>query len=233
MRAVVAGLGLLLAACGPAQAPTVAPRPPDPIPAPGHIAPGLVPLPCEETGPLRPVLGGYCVRQRHYVTDRAEKALQRAAKAVAAKHPGSTVLFMEASWPTGVRPMPPHHSHGDGRQIDLALFYADDAGRPLERPPTKSGYRASEPPRRESERVCKGVRSAKNDWADPPADRPWRLDETRTRDMIRVLSADPAVRRIFLEPHLKTRLGFARDPKVRFAGCRAARHDDHIHVDFR
>jgi hypothetical protein len=40
------------------------------------------------------------------------------------------------------------------------------------------------------------------------------------------------VRRVFIEPHLKARLDLARLSKVRFAGCRAARHDDHIHVDF-
>ena len=68
---------------------------------------------------------------------------------------------------------------------------------------------------------------------DPPADRAWRLDEDRTRDLLALLVADPRVRRIFVEPHLKTRLGFDGNAKVRFAGCQAARHDDHVHVDFR
>ena len=47
------------------------------------------------------------------------------------------------------------------------------------------------------------------------------------------LLAERRVRRIFLEPHLKRRLGYAEDGRVRFAGCHAARHDDHVHVDFR
>ena len=233
MRAAAAFLALLLAACGPAETPAVAPRAPAPIPTPERIAPGLVALSCEESGPLRPVLRGYCVRQRHYVTGRAEKALRRAAEAVARRYPDAVVRYMEASWPEGVRPMPPHLSHGDGRQIDLTLFYADREGRPLPSSPAKSGYGANEPPRHEGERACKGGRTTKNDRPDPPKDRTWRLDDARTAELVRQLSKDPAVRRIFLEPHLKARLGFARDPKVRFAGCQAARHDDHIHVDFR
>jgi len=67
---------------------------------------------------------------------------------------------------------------------------------------------------------------------DPPASRAWRLDEARTRTLIRAFADDRRVRRVFIEPHLKARLGFAGNAKVRFAGCQAARHDDHLHVDF-
>ena len=50
---------------------------------------------------------------------------------------------------------------------------------------------------------------------------------------MQALLAERHVRRIFVEPHLKRRLGFAGEARVRFAGCSAARHDDHLHVDFR
>lgn len=130
--------------------------------------------------------------------------------------------------------MPPHLSHGDGRQVDLALFYVDLRGRPLAGPPTPSGYRAFEPPLKNSDRRCTGAtkRPPKIDAPDPPRDRAWRLDEVRTAALVRLLAADPRVRRIFIEPHLKARLGLTHLAKVRFAGCQAARHDDHIHIDF-
>lgn len=200
----------------------------------GAVAPGLVALPCASGGALRPHSRGYCLGQRHYVTLPARTALLSAAEELRRRHPDAAITYMSASWPIGRRPMPPHLSHGDGRQIDLALFYVDRDGRPLARPPTTTGYGAYEPPKREADRSCAGAerRARRNDGADPAAERRWRLDEARTRALIQVLSADPGVRRIFLEPHLKTRLGFARDRKVRFAGCRAARHDDHLHVDF-
>jgi len=38
------------------------------------------------------------------------------------------------------------------------------------------------------------------------------------------------VAKILLEPHMVKRLGVA-SPLIRFQGCRAARHDDHIHVE--
>ena len=207
------------------------------LPARADVSPaGLKPLPCR-TGPLQPVDRGYCARQRHYVTPAVGAALAEAAAAVSRRHPGAVVRYMEASWPSGVRPMPPHLSHGDGRQIDLALFYEDRRGHALPKPPKAPdprltpGYGAYEPPRPGTERVCAGQRTP-HDRPDPPASRTWRLNEARTAELVRRLADDPRVRRIFIEPHLKARLGFQREGKVRFAGCAAARHDDHIHVDF-
>ena len=187
---------------------------------------GLVALPCNEAGPLRPADTVYCRKARHYVTPAAREARER---------PGAVVRYMEASWPRGVRPMPPHRSHGDGRQIDVAIFYEDRAGRALDRPPPAPnvrllrGYGAYEPPRQEAERVCVGGPASA---PDPPAARGWRLDAARTQALVDALLAERSVRRIFLEPHLKRRLGYASDNRVRFAGCAAARHDDHLHVDF-
>ena len=130
--------------------------------------------------------------------------------------------------------MPPHLSHGDGKEIDLALLYLGSGGTPLPGPPTVDplGYQAYEPPRWESERACRGGARGANERPDPPPNRNWRLDEVRTRFMINTFANDVRVRRIFIEPHLKSRLGFANNSKIRFAGCAAGRHDDHFHVDF-
>lgn len=227
---VAAAAALVLGVAAPAAREAVD-RPPV-APTAAKVAPGLVALPCVGDSPITPVAPVYCRRDRHYVTERAKASLEAAAATVAKRFPGAQVQYMDASWPAGRRPMPPHRSHGDGRQIDITLFYVDRDGRPLQRPPTRNGYEAYEPPRFERERVCVGQRAPHNDGKDPPQDRAWRLDEARTRELVRTLAADPRVRRVFLEPHLKTRLGFGSNPKVRFAGCAAARHDDHIHVDF-
>ena len=224
-------MAFLFAAC---DRPT--PRVSQPVRVAGSIpvTTGLVPLPCVDDSPLRPHTRGYCLIQRHYVRAGPRAALMEAAAKLAGRYPGSSVRYMEASWPIGRRPMPPHLSHGDGRQVDLALFYVDLAGRPIGGPPTRSGYGACEPPRKTGDRRCTGAtaRPSKIDAPDPPKDRTWRLDEARTAAVVRLLAADPRVRRIFIEPHLKARLGLSGLGKVRFAGCQAARHDDHIHVDF-
>lgn len=224
---LMVSMAACLAGCGP-------PAPAKPRPVPTFVAPGLVALPCGEAGPLRPHTAGYCLLQRHYVRAAPRAALLKVATSLEARFPGTALRYMEASWPIGTRPMPPHLSHGDGRQADLSLFYVDLKGRPLAATPTRSGYSAFEPPLKNSDRRCTGAtkRSPKVDAPDPPADRRWRLDEVRTAAMVRLLAADPRVRRIFIEPHLKARLGLSGLGKVRFAGCRAARHDDHLHVDF-
>ena len=45
----------------------------------------------------------------------------------------------------------------------------------------------------------------------------------------RLLSRDPRIGKIFLEPHLAAQFGSGA-PKIRFQGCAAALHDDHIHI---
>ncbi|ASY71232.1 hypothetical protein [Sinorhizobium fredii] len=60
----------------------------------------------------------------------------------------------------------------------------------------------------------------------------WSLEEQRTREAIRWLSDEGrgfGVEKIFVEPHLAQRLGVSAE-NIRFQGCRAARHDDHIHM---
>jgi hypothetical protein len=50
--------------------------------------------------------------------------------------------------------------------------------------------------------------------------------------MVNFFAADPSIEKVFIEPHLKNRLQLT-SPKVRFQGCHAARHDDHVHVQVR
>ncbi len=58
----------------------------------------------------------------------------------------------------------------------------------------------------------------------------YKLDEERTRELVRLFAEDKSVRKILIEPHLKSRLKLGQYDKIRFQGCKAARHDDHIHV---
>jgi hypothetical protein len=105
---------------------------------------GLVPLPCRAAH-LRPASPLYCLLKRNYVTPQARDVIVKAADAMALRYPRSVVVYMDASGPDGHRPFAPHLSHGDGREIDLALFYDDLHGHLLPRPPSLSGYGAYEP----------------------------------------------------------------------------------------
>jgi hypothetical protein len=146
-------------------------------------------------------------------------ALLAAAGRVAKAQPGAVVLYMDASWPQATRPMPPHLSHGDGREVDLAVFFQRPDGRAMaarrRSPATTPSSRRGRPPSG-SASGCRAAPAAR------PAGHPaLALDAARTAALVRELSAERHVRRIFIEPHLKARLGFGRDAKVRFAGCQA------------
>ena len=54
------------------------------------------------------------------------------------------------------------------------------------------------------------------------------FDLKRTAFFIRLLTQDANIKKIFIEPHLKTRMRL-KHAKIRFHGCHAVRHDDHIH----
>jgi hypothetical protein len=57
------------------------------------------------------------------------------------------------------------------------------------------------------------------------------LEPDRITTAMDWLIADGLVGKVFLEPHLTQAIGLSA-PKLRFQGCRAARHDDHIHFQF-
>jgi hypothetical protein len=50
-----------------------------------------------------------------------------------------------------------------------------------------------------------------------------------TKILIEGLLKNKTLGKLFIEPHLKQRLNLT-DSRVRYHGCRAVRHDDHIHI---
>ena len=178
-----------------------------------------------------------CVLNRHYATPAVRAELMRIADRLATDFPGARVSYLDAAFPflDGV-PLPPHLTHRDGRKVDIALFFvAPDSGRPLPgHAPSPIGYWGYVPPRPGEPSPCAGRDSWLRwdfAWLQPLLPES-ELDAARTRALVQRLAASPRVVRIFLEPHLRQRLAVLH-PKVRFQGCAAARHDDHIHVSFR
>ena len=122
--------------------------------------------------------------------------------------------------------MLPHLSHDDGEKADLAFFYRDETGYLPGATRSPIGYFAFEA----------GPTDCTPRWPTlrwdfgflQPLWRDYALDEERMAAVIRILSSDERVGKTFIEPHLVQSLQVAH-PRVRFQGCRAARHDDHIH----
>lgn len=186
-------------------------------------------LPCFGS-PLRMQSAVYCVTMRNYVTPELADVAQNAAEAIERAFPGTVTLALDGSFPFGDRfPLLPHLSHDDGEKLDFAFFYASAQGAYLPgRTRSPVGYWAFEtleaetcPPATLTLRW--GMR-----WMQPILpDRP--LEPDRTRALIQHLAQDDRVAKLFVEPPLAAELGVA-DEKIRFQGCRAARHDDHIHI---
>ncbi len=186
-------------------------------------------LPCFGE-PLRMQSPLYCALNRHYVTPELADVAEDAAAQMAATQPGTVTLALDGGFPflTGM-PLIPHLSHDDGEKLDFAFFYTDPQGIYL---PGKTrsplGYFAFEKTPPETCPANTLTLRWRFAWLQPLLpDRPF--DGPRTTALITHLTTDPRVGKIFVEPPLATRLGLTH-PKIRFQGCRAARHDDHIHI---
>lgn len=153
---------------------------------------------------------------------------------VAAAHPGTHVSYLDGAFPFPGVPLLPHLSHGDGRKLDLALFYVDRAGRPLDVGGSPLGYFGYIQPPRPRDAACP-ARWLDLRWDLAPLQAwlmPDALDRERTGRLVATAARHPAIGRGLLEPHLQRALGL-RSPGLRFQGCGAARHDDHLHVQLR
>lgn len=154
--------------------------------------------------------------------------------------PGTLTQALDASFPfLDGFPLLPHLSHNDGNKLDLTLYYGDPSTGEYIRGKTRSpiGYWGFERPERGAELPCAG----RHDIVTGRWDMGWFqifnsvvvLDGSRTRAALEWLTAQDegrkaGVTKVFIEPHLANSLGVKADI-LRFQGCRAARHDDHIH----
>lgn len=212
IAATAAGYALLTAAIVPALAPLS----------------GRMKIPCALTTTVS------CALNRNYARPDLVGLTLRLNQALAARYPGSGVTVLDANFPfLDAFPLIPHLSHDDGNKVDLAFFYRDaSSGAPIPSgSPSPIGYFHFQQPHAGEAQPCAGrVTPLRWDFAWAQPDQPaWQLDAERTQAMIQWWQAQPEVTRIFVEPYLAQRLGVAAG-KVRFQGCQAARHDDHVHV---
>ncbi len=200
---------------------------------------GRVPLPCERSSDmfLQPATRWTCFLSRRYVAPELKTKLTALATAMDKQFPGHITYYLDSGFPFAKVPMLPHRTHRKGRQVDLSFAYTVEINSqklPTE-PPSPFGYWAFEQPGPDDEQPCANKQSLWR-WNLPGMALflyEAKLDEARTKTLIEWLVNDtesPIVKRVLLEPHLRTRLGLTSE-KVRFQGCKAARHDDHVHVE--
>lgn len=185
---------------------------------------------------LKPAYYFYCLANRHYV----KPALRKSILEVADQMPEEVVLvYLDANFPfwDGF-PLLPHLSHNDGKKLDLVFIYRNRSNQKLaNRALSWLGYGLVEGPQsgeHDQPKTC----ASKGYWqynllskfTPQYSVKNYQFDVPLNKKLIQQLSRQARIQKIFIEPHLKTRLGLQSNSKVRFHGCQAVRHDDHIHI---
>lgn len=194
------------------------------------IAPifGREPLPCISDGAIQMQSKMYCALNRQYVTPELKEVLIDYATKMKGKFPDTNTLVLDANFPfLSSFPLLPHLSHSDGRKADLAFYYSAENKYLTGATRSPIGYFAFEggPSDCPSNTISLrwNMTWLQDLWPN------YQLDTSRMTAALQLLSDDDRIGKIFIEPHLKDRFG-AQSDKIRFQGCRAARHDDHIHI---
>lgn len=202
---------------------------------------GRVPLPMTETSHLQPLNILTCFLNRNYVRPELKQTAFEVTNQMNDKFPGTTTNYLDANFPFIDKfPLIPHLSHNDGKKLDLSFCYRD----------TKTSEQTNECPSFIGYGICEEPRPDEKNTADFCADKGyWQysfltkvisqdskqnftFDSDKTKELVNLFATQPTIGKIFIEPHLKARLNLTSD-KIRFHGCQAVRHDDHIHVQLK
>lgn len=192
---------------------------------------GREPLPwfASDRCPIQPRNIGYCLLFRNYVSGDLLQVLKDVSTRHVQRYPNESLDYLDACFPffNGF-PLLPHLSHDDGKKVDLCFGYTNKDGSWCQSP-SPIGYWIYESPREDEYQPC-GSSLLRWDFDFLQGMNRHRLfDQRRTRSIIQLLVDHDAVEKILVEPHLKIRMNISSN-KVRFQGCRAARHDDHLHL---
>jgi len=199
---------------------------------------GRVPMPVLQQGSIKPLNIITCILNRHYVRPQLKKAVVDVSNQMVIKYPGTIVSYLDAGFPfINKFPLFPHLSHNDGKKIDLAFFYTDSkTGVQTNTTPSPIGYGISEAPAPgeiNMAEVCANqgyIMYSMLSKLVPQGNKQYYVfDPARTKDMVLHFASNKSIGKIFIEPHLKIRMHLTSD-KIRFQGCRAVRHDDHVHI---
>jgi len=178
------------------------------------------------------------ILNRNYVRPTLNTLLKNTAEEL--KGTGITINYLDANFPFIDKfPLLPHLSHNDGKKIDLSLIYETRDGNISNKQKSNSGYGFFEDPRpNEPDQIKKCLDSGYFQYDFPKyltlgtTNKDLQFSEKGTKGLILAILKRKDLGKIFIEPHLKARLKLA-DNKVRYHGCRAVRHDDHIHLQLK
>ncbi|MEM6830713.1 MAG: hypothetical protein AAGA66_01235 [Bacteroidota bacterium] len=195
---------------------------------------GRVPLPLSNPA-LKPATSFTWLANRHYVKPALLNLLEDTAEDVPT---GVAIVYLEANFPfIDGFPLIGHLSHNDGEKVDLAFVYSNSEGTYLNDGKSFSGYGIVEPPFKtevDQPAICEGKRywqyslTTQFTWIE--RSKTYQFDNEANKHLLTQLALDGRTGKIFIEPHLRDRLGLSQLRKMRYHGCHSSRHDDHIHL---
>jgi len=208
------------------------------------IVPGIAPIfgreKIKETEFIKAHSFFYKLANRNYVRPELNNAIERIANEFENQHNGAKLIYLDANFPFIDKfPLFPHLSHNDGKKIDVSLIYENQNGQLTNKKPSISGYGVYESPtKKEYDQiiVCKN----KGNWQyDFPKymtlgkiNKDIVFSKNGTQKLINLIVKQNEIGKLFIEPHLKNRMNL-KSGKVKFHGCQAVRHDDHIHFQLK
>ena len=186
---------------------------------------------------MRPANYATVLLCRNYVSRTMNQVLGEVSAELANDRPDIVISYLDGNFPfLNGFPLWPHLSHDDGNKLDLGFIYKNEQGDVTRLQKSVSGYGVYEPPRPGEQNTWRHCRSEGYFWYDYPRYLTFgtlhpelQVDPEATAFVVRLLLRQATVEKIFIEPHLANRWHL-QHPKIRFHGCGAVRHDDHIHL---
>ncbi len=208
------------------------------------IIPNLAPIfgreKIKETDFLKAHSFFYKLANRNYVRPELNKTIGQIASEIENQNSGIKMIYLDANFPFIDKfPLLPHLSHNDGKKIDISLIYENQNKELTNKKPSVSGYGVYEKPTAneyDQNAVCKNRGNWQYDFPKyltlGTINKEIEFSENGTREIVELILKQKNIGKLFIEPHLKKRLNLTNG-KVRFHGCQAVRHDDHIHFQLK
>lgn len=175
---------------------------------------------------------------RNYVKPELNSLLIKTSNKL--KNTNVKIHYLDANFPFFDNfPLLPHLSHNDGNKIDLSLIYENPDGTISKKQKSISGYGVfTKPMKSEQNQIQKCLNSGYFQYDYPKyltfgkINKELKFSEKGTKLLIESLLEQKNLGKIFIEPHLINRMKL-KNNKIRYHGCQAVRHDDHIHVQLK
>ena len=187
---------------------------------------------------IRPTNFMTVLLNRNYVRPELNNLLKKTAQEL----DGTPVKihYLDANFPfINKFPLLPHLSHNDGKKLDISLIYETKAGKIIDKQKSRSGYgNFASPKGNEFNQIQKCLNHGYFQYDYPKyltfgsINSDLIFSKKGTKILITSLLKNSDLGKLFIEPHLKHRMNL-KNNKIRYHGCGAVRHDDHIHIQLK